>query len=178
MLLSLDYVIWLGGIIILNSAVATFAKGRAQLLSSLYKALPDLAHDYLPRLPVHVPDYLLLFALFSAIGFHDIDRQSVRSLLYCLSLRPMFVCLTTLPTCMPRPDFKTKSLFSKLFLSTHDLMFSGHTIVFLFSGSLIGGNLGSFISYLLPATLVAARQHYSIDVLVAMVLWQFFQKLN
>ena len=95
----------------------------------------------------------------------------VVTLLCCLTLRPIFICVTTFPSCVEMTD--SKSMYSKLFLSTHDLMFSGHTCIFTFCGFVIGGPMGFVIKFLFPISLIAARQHYTIDVIVAMFIYRF-----
>jgi len=34
--------------------------------------------------------------------------------------------------------------------------------------------IGNIIQYLFPITLITSRQHYTIDVLIAMVIYRFF----
>ena len=71
-----------------------------------------------------------------------------------------------------------------LFLSTHELMFSGHTIFMSFLGSTcflirtqsllvhyILVSTGAFLRFVLPLSLVAAKQHYTVDVIVAMIVY-------
>ena len=61
-------------------------------------------------------------------------------------------------------------------------MFSGHTIVFIFLAKLILNNnnnrilyyLGNIIQYLFPLSLITSKQHYSIDVLIAMIIYRYF----
>jgi hypothetical protein len=74
---------------------------------------------------------------------------------------------------MSKPN-KKETYYKKLFLSTHDLMFSGHTCIFMFFGKIIGGHIGIIIGYLTPVLLVMARQHYTIDILVSMIVYNYF----
>jgi len=69
------------------------------------------------------------------------------------------------------------SFYSKLFLSTHDLMFSGHTCFFIFFGKIINGYIGCFIQYFLPIVLIMSRQHYSIDIMVSFFVYNYFNLL-
>ena len=101
-----------------------------------------------------------------------------------MSMRPIFVIMTTLPTCMMEKkrtdgeqDPHEQDLYSKFFLSSHDLMFSGHTCLFMFFGNIIGGYPGYFIQYLLPISLVMSKQHYSIDVLTSFFVYNYFNLL-
>ena len=66
---------------------------------------------------------------------------------------------------------------------THDLMYSGHTIVFIFLGKMIEDDYysniflyisGNIIQYIFPISLILSRQHYTIDVVVAMITYNFF----
>jgi len=41
------------------------------------------------------------------------------------------------PNLYGKTNYRNKNSFEKIFTSTHDLMFSGHTIVFIFLGRLI-----------------------------------------
>ena len=160
-------IIWVGVIIYLNHLAATFAKERAKKIEG--RPLPDILHDILPHINRYTPDYLMFLSLVLCI--FDIKHVDVVILLCCLTLRPIFVCVTTFPSCVEMTD--SKSMYSKLFLSTHDLMFSGHTCIFTFCGLIIGGPLGFVIKFLFPISLIAARQHYTIDVIVAMFVYRF-----
>ena len=66
-----------------------------------------------------------------------------------LAIRPIFNSATILPSCMTSSK-TNQSIYSKLFLSTHDLIFSGHTCFFLFFGKIINGYIGIIIQYILP----------------------------
>ena len=56
---------------------------------------------------------------------------------------------------MPKP-IKTGNIYTKLFLSTHDLMFSGHSLFFISIGNMLNSH---FIKVFGPFLLVIARQH-------------------
>ena len=166
------YFLWLSNILILNFLAAIFARRRAEKhLSTPYKALPDLLQENLPVLHTHIPDYmLLLISIFVYFSNIKISKQELNALFYCLSLRPVFVCVTTFPTCMKKPKMP-QTFSNKLFHSTHDLMFSGHTCWFIFFGKLIGGNVGNIVQLILPISLIQSKQHYTIDVLVSMFVY-------
>lgn len=166
------YFFWLNCIISLNYLASLFAKHRAEIyILHPYNALPDILQEKLPCLPKYTPDYLLVLLSFIIYNFKiDIKIQEVNALFRCLSLRPIFVCVTTFPTCMKKIKSPTQ-IINKIFHSTHDLMFSGHTCVFIFFGRLIGGTSGDIVKYILPITLVQAKQHYTIDVVVAMLVY-------
>ena len=167
------YAGWVGLIIASNCAAAAIAHARAtRYLAHPYKPLPDVLHQILPRLPMHTPDYCLLICLFVvACGGYPVSARHLKQLLCTLSLRPMFIMATTLPTCMPEPP-KKRTWYSQLFLSSHDLIFSGHTCLFQFAGVVTGGSLGNVLRFVFPITLISAHQHYTIDVMVAMCVYE------
>ena len=176
------YLLWIIGIIILNQLAALFAERRAKKeLPMPYKALPDIIQENLPILYIHTPDYLLLYSLIFCFIYNytfSIDYEiHIKSLLYSLTIRPIFICVTTLPSCMKTENIK-KTWYTDMFICTHDLMFSGHTCVFIFCGKIIGGMIGYFIQFILPVSLIMARQHYTIDVLTAMFIYNFFYQYN
>ena len=173
------YILWVNVIVILNYLAASYAKYRAETFCvSPYKALPDILQETLPPLPKYIPDYMLVllgglvYFLNIAVSLHEFDR-----LLYCLSLRPLFVCATIFPTCMEKTK-DSKQIIHKILHSTHDLMFSGHTCCFMFFGRLIGGNVGTIVGYIFPITLVQAKQHYTIDTVVSMLVYNAVVKIT
>ncbi len=174
----ITYLCWTAVVIALNFTAALVARSRATThISEPYKALPDLAHDYLPTMSLHSPDYLLCTCLCITLATCEVHEEQVKDLLYALSLRPLYVTVTTLPTCMAKPE-KSRSMYSQLFVSTHDLIYSGHTCVFHFCGTVIGGSVGCVAQYLLPLSLVCARQHYTIDVLVAILMCEYINTFH
>ena len=169
MFLYVCFILWGVAVVYFNKMASNFATNRAMMIED--KPLPDILHDIIPKIHIHVPDYLL-FSCISYIVFFNVhvSNANIVRLLCTLSLRPIFVCLTTFPTCFHLKE-KNKSLYDKLFLSEHDLMFSGHTCCFLFFGSVIGGALGFGVKFVFPLSLIAARSHYTIDVIVAMLVY-------
>ncbi len=168
-MILLLYFLWGGAVVYFNCWAATFAAQRSKKLNDT--PLPDVLHDILPKIDDHAPDYLLLlcFVFVFCRGLH-VAPSDVARLLVCLSLRPVFVCMTTFPTCY---RVEPSSVYSRLFLSRHDLMFSGHTCVFMFFGLVVHGVLGCVVRFVFPLSLNAARQHYTVDVAVAMLLYSF-----
>lgn len=62
--------------------------------------------------------------------------------------------------------------YSRLLMSQHDYMYSGHTCIFMFLGGALPGMLGYGVQFACPLLLLtASRQHYTIDVVVAMVVY-------
>lgn len=167
-MLHIGFFLWGIAVVFVNHLASKFASKRALLIQD--KPLPDILHDVFPKIHYHLPDYLLLLCfLYTYFKFqiHDID---IVRLLCSLSLRPIFICLTTFPA-SDEEERSNPSLYDKIFLSKHDLMFSGHTCCFQFFGSVIGGSMGFSVSWLFPFSLIAARQHYTIDVVVAKLLY-------
>ena len=73
---------------------------------------------------------------------------------------------------MPKQNIKM-TYYAKIFLSTHDLMYSGHTCIFSFLGKIIGGYIGILVQFIFPILLVMSRQHYTIDILVSVLMYNF-----
>ncbi len=151
-----------------------------------YQSLPDIIHDciYIPKINLYSPDYLLGIILFCtiiklAVVSGDNVQLNLECLAYSLLLRSATVSVTIIPTCVPKPP-RHVDYYSKIFLSTHDLIFSGHTIIFILLGKIIESNnlffyiIGILIQFLLPILLILARQHYTIDVVISMVVYHFF----
>jgi|APSaa5957512535_1039671.scaffolds.fasta_scaffold40404_4 hypothetical protein len=164
-----------------SNAVSAFrVKKRAESrLINPYIPLPDLVHDYFPNIPLLIPDYFLLFCTSLAIIYYNSLLEIEKNLLcigLCAIIRSFSVFLTILPTCVPKPNEESKSLYATLFLSTHDLMFSGHSLLFIGIGKMLNS---FFIQVVGPLFLVLARQHYTIDVCVSGLVYFFvFQHLD
>ena len=153
----------------MNAWSAHKAKKIAETsLTEPYKPLPDLLHDTLPSIPFYFPDiYLGLSTLYATIYWDPSVNFELQIwvLMYCFMLRSIFVLLTILPTCVPAPaPVCNQTSCSSPFHSTHDLMFSGHSLCFLFIGTITSTPLICIIG---PISLVMARQHYTIDVCVS-----------
>ena len=70
---------------------------------------------------------------------------------------------------MAKPN-KTKNIYKNIFHSTHDLMFSGHTLFFIAIGNILNS---LFIQFFGPFLLVIARQHYTIDIFVSFLVYYY-----
>lgn len=144
------------------------ANSRAPaLLGSQTQPLPDLLHTALPQCPVWVPDVSL--ALLAAYVLLNADARTrvledkpLGTLLVAFAVRALTIHLTVLPTPVPRGAY----------CYGHDLWVSGHTLVFaaLAPASATAAALGA-------CTLIMARQHYSIDVLGAALLYHAAKSL-
>ena len=161
-------------IILLNRLAGIYTHKKAiKLLKEPYQKLPDILQDILPIIPTNIPDYVLGLCILSSIFYGTNDFNiCYETLLISLTLRPFFVISTIIPTCMPKPRINVEqSFYNKIFNSTHDLIFSGHTLVFMFCGKMIEGYIGLIIQYIYPLLLISSRQHYTIDVLVSFVVY-------
>jgi hypothetical protein len=171
-----NYLIILIYILVANKLASIYSKYRAcgGKITDPYKPLPDIIQETLPQLNTHVPDYLLLILLFYCLFFKNIHYREINALFLSLSIRPLFTVITTLPTCMVKQNLHYPSIYSYFFNQEFDLMFSGHTCVFIFLGKVLNNEFGMYVEFMLPITLVMARQHYSIDVLCSMFVYNYF----
>tara|TARA_A100001015_G_scaffold237475_1_gene270090 strand:+ start:103 stop:633 length:531 start_codon:yes stop_codon:yes gene_type:complete len=160
--------------LILNLVSAQWADRRAAKELSMHTAttpLPDILHSILPVIPFSSPDIFLLslLAILIANGNYY-DDAHMWALQVSVVLRAAVIHITLMPTCVPHPKSPPNGLYSKFFHCSHDLMFSGHTLCFLYVGACMHNSLVSVIG---PLMLIAARQHYTIDVCVAFVVYQY-----
>ena len=151
----------------LNIIAVSQVRKRAELrLIDPYIPLPDVVHDYFPKISVLIPDYFLFFCItliiFNYNSLFEIERNMLCMAL-CIIIRSFSVFLTILPTCMSVPN-KNPNIYESFFLSTHDLMFSGHSILFIGIGQMLNN---FFIQIFGPFLLIISRQHYTIDVCVS-----------
>ena len=154
-----------------------------------YNPLPDIIQNNFISTQTHLPDYLILisFILFIIKNIYLYNYYILYLNLYTLNLslllRSITISVTILPSCMPIHFFNNNNLYQQLFNSSHDLMFSGHTILFIFLSNIINHHnlllhLSSIIiKYLFPISLITSKQHYTIDVIIAMIIYRYF-KIN
>lgn len=173
---------WLQGVIIpvsfiLNYIISTYAKEKAlKHFIHPYSSLYDIIQVHTEPMYYHIPDIILLVLLsWMIICNAFLYVEDIAENLWCFSLsfilRSLFTQLTIFPSCVPSLE-PTKYLKPELFCGTHDLMFSGHTTFFMFYGSLIECVIPRvIIKYVLPFLLVTSRQHYTIDVIVSMLVY-------
>ncbi len=154
-------------------------------LEKPYTPLYDVVHHNTHAINFHFPDYLLAVSFVAAVvknlilpvDYSVIDKYS-ECLLHSFFLRAVMLQLTILPACREKqPHPKERSQVWFLLDSTHDLMYSGHTTWFIFFGHLIIDEhiglhvLGLIMQYVFPIFLILARQHYTIDVIVSMLVF-------
>jgi len=157
---------------ILNIISARYAQSNAENnLKNPYIALPDIIHHYTPKIHHLVPD-LFLLCCFILLILNYPKIHHVNAILLCVSwcfiIRSLTMHMTIMPTCMKKT--KSNTIYEKLFISTHDLMFSGHTIFFLAIAGMLKNIWIAIIGSLL---LIIARQHYTIDVFVSWVVYGY-----
>tara|TARA_B110001450_G_C17413311_1_gene396702 strand:+ start:91 stop:654 length:564 start_codon:yes stop_codon:yes gene_type:complete len=158
-------------------------------LDNPYVPVYDIIHKNTNKISTDVPEYLLalsfIFALINYLFFvtenyNEKLNNNISYLIYSLILRAVTTCTTIIPTCMPIP-IGEKSAYKKIFVSTHDLMYSGHTIIFIFFGKMLEYNsstniLGKVVQYIFPISLILSRHHYTTDVIVSFLVYNFFNK--
>jgi len=190
MLLSLGYVgaVWLHGIVV---RWTQWEASRVGINST--PALPDIIHRHLPAINakfILFPDIALIFwCIFTASAmYYTNNTYAMRHLLLAhgtiVLMRALCVGVTLFPT--PLPDnisFKQCYLirwYVAVVVSRNDLMFSGHTALYVLLGCTWTTylNVGSMFYcimiwtavFILSLSLIMARQHYTVDVLVAAFL--------
>lgn len=161
--------------IIMNIVSGNYVRERAEeRLLQPYNPLPDIIHDYFRKIPLIVPDVFLLFCILLLVYEYPyiLDfEKNVFTIGICTMIRSFSVCLTTMPTCMVKPS-GNNNLYSKCFLNTHDLMFSGHSLFFIGIGKMMNSFIIATVG---PFLLVIARQHYTIDVCVSFLVYFFVE---
>lgn len=166
-------------------------KNAETYLEHPYNPVYDIIHIHTQPISLHSPDYLLILAscaaLFKCYLIYHVQllrflENEINILSCCLLLRSITTQLTIVPTCMPLPNKKTPSKYSTLFVSTHDLMYSGHTILFIFFGKILEYNSSytwlymypaKIIQYIFPISCILSRQHYTIDVVISMIVYNY-----
>lgn len=154
------YLLFLWGLsICVNMGSTKIATYRSMLLPSNSKPLPDVCLEILPVLPDWTPDLFILFVcLIDVLLSFQFEKFLITS------SSAMFIrSITTWVTTFPTPLLSV----STLGYGQHDLMFSGHTVI-LFSAA--HSYVGYIIASLGAISILCARQHYTIDVLIAIVI--------
>ena len=174
-MIFVSYIVPLSCILITNKLASIIGTNRSKLMQEPFTPLPDIFHDILPITNVNVPDYLLVMTVIYLFFYgYNVEEYNPLPCIQSLLLRPFFVVSTTLPSCLKDTKNDESSYYNKMFVSSHDLMYSGHTIVFLSLGEIIGGSAGYIIQYGFPITLISSRQHYTIDVFVSFIVYHYF----
>jgi len=145
--------------ICLNLGSTYIATYRAKQLPDKSKPLPDVCLEILPVLPDWIPDtFILCVCLIDVLLPFQFENFLI------VSSNAMFIrAITTWVTTFPTPLLSS----STLGYGQHDLMFSGHTVI-LFSAA--HSFVGYTIAILGAISILCARQHYTIDVLIAIII--------
>jgi hypothetical protein len=149
-----------------------------RILEEPYEALPDIIHIFTPKINSFIPDYFLgSSALYALTSYNDLENveKNLSVFAICLYIRSVTMFLTIMPTCMPYIQPVKQSYYSSLFHTSHDLMFSGHSLCFFLIGNITNTPI---INYVGPFLLVVARQHYTIDVLVSALVYNYVYLLH
>ena len=154
------FLLFLWGLsICVNIGSTKIATYRSMLLPSNSKPLPDVCLEILPVFPDWIPDaFILCVFLIDVLLPFQFENFLIASS-YAMFIRS----ITTWVTIFPTPLLSV----STLGYGQHDLMFSGHTIM-LFSSA--HTYLGYIIASLGAISILCARQHYTIDVLIAIII--------
>jgi hypothetical protein len=183
------------------SRAGHMADARGPLLENPVAVLPDVGHDLVPFHPelAIAPDVILTLQCLGLLAFcagfkrrNDLVLAFVDMHVVMMALRSMCVAITVLPTCVHSCRLRhelgharaSESLSEWLqnggmASNCHDLVFSGHTIVYtlmflLFvdaSGAPLLVRLLNFALSLAGVfTLLSSRLHYSLDIFVAVAM--------
>lgn len=163
----------------LNSISSVCVRKRAErLLIHPYLPLPDLIHSYFPKINTFIPDYFLSWCISVSIYYYYSLINIEKNMLcvgICTIIRSFSVFFTIMPTCMPKPTINSNG-YTRLFVSTHDLMFSGHSLFFIAIGNMLNN---VYIQIIGPFLLIISRQHYTIDVCVSgLIYFYIYSKLE
>lgn len=154
------------------------------------RPLPDLGHRFFDinvwRKYHHIADILpviCVICLFIDDWINEHDLERIRE--YCLMhstmyfIRTFTIHATTLPTCVPgaaSKNYKARSYLGFIPSYDNDLMFSGHTTMSLMTLYFITNPVlfwfATFCAISCGILLIASREHYTVDVLVAFIASQ------
>lgn len=169
-----------------------FCKGYVQEISQRYyknypeKKLFDIGHEWIPyRSWSNTVVEILISLIFGSViylyFFQEKHRiQPITDIFYLLSVIIFLRCIFFTVTLLPKSDKKCQHSF--LFSSCNDLLFSGHTsktlillLVMHHYGlfSPLQQNLYLLLFLAMVYFIVSSRIHYTIDVLLAILLTYF-----
>ena len=158
-----------------SQAVSFYA---INILDDPFTPLPDIIHRTLPKLNKSIPNYFL-FLSFCYILYKNEYTQIENNLFtlgICIILRPFCLFLNLKPTCIKKEDSLQITYHQSFLYSTHDLMFSGHSLYFIFLGYI---SQTPIIYFFGPFLNVISHQNYSIDVIVSGLVYYFiYTKIN
>lgn len=152
--------------------------------------LRDVLHElWSVPCPLWLPDLMLVACWFIMLFEVVVPSETLlcRAML-CFVLRAVTVAVTSVPSCAPPIDPRVAARWpgSMVLWGRHDLMFSGHTVAYLFFADLFdtcdaawarSKAVQRVVRWIMPWTLVWARQHYTSDVIVAYVAYEAARNL-
>jgi hypothetical protein len=133
-----------------------------------FELLPDLSkYEILHDLTGVLPTLLLAYNWFRPGGWTGaVKNRYMLTLTFMYAARAMTNVVTQLPaakpgTCTPNPPLSF----------CNDYMFSGHTTYNIVTSYFLGKGMYPLYPILTSLTTIATREHYSIDVLVAWIIF-------
>jgi len=154
-------------VLVVNRVAASFAEQMAtgHPLIKPGNRLPDLLLDRLPIISYKVPETITALMVLNALSNQNHALTFLQTSLPVFCMRAIVICCTYYPTPM---------LLSPHFgQSAYDLMFSGHTTM-LFSAAY---SVSTYAMAGLGAlSIIAARQHYTADVVVAACITELVKR--
>ena len=165
-------IVWWVAAFCLNMGATRIATHRAKSLPANAPPLPDVLLELLPVMADWAPDVFIFLTMAVDVflpagsayyGGGELDTSALKRFINVSSSVMFIRALTTWVTSFPSPLLTESSLG----YGQHDLMFSGHTsMMFAAAASPLGYGLASFGAI----TVLCARQHYTVDVIVAIVI--------
>jgi len=134
-----------------------------------FEMLPDLSryevvHDLTG---VVIPSLFLAYKWFSAGGWSDaVKKRYLMTLTFMYAARAMTNIVTQLPSAKPGV-----CKVSPPFSFCNDYMFSGHTTFTIVTSYFVGKVLYPVYPIFASLVTIATREHYSVDVLVAWIIF-------
>jgi hypothetical protein len=133
-----------------------------------FELLPDLSrYEILHDLTGVIPSIFLLYKWFSADGWSSVVKSRyMTTMTFMYAARAMTTLVTQLPAakpgaCKPNPPLSF----------CNDYMFSGHTTFNIVTSYFVGKVLYPVYPIIASLVTIATREHYSIDVLVAWIIF-------
>jgi len=133
-----------------------------------FELLPNLSkYEILHDLVAVIPTLLLVYNWFRPGGWSDgVKNRYLLTLTFMYAARAMTIIVTQLPAakpgaCKPNPPFSF----------CNDYMFSGHITFNIVTSYFVGKVLYPLYPIISSLVTIATREHYSIDVLVAWIIF-------
>lgn len=146
--------IYLVIIVLLNLIICKYIKPNGDKIK-------DMGHTYIPKIPYCTNDVLALVTL--VMLFFHFKKIDFKKYFMFLAIMYTFRLITYWVTVLPHPE--------KDIRSTHDYVFSGHTTFNIVSSFFIGPPVWPTWPILTSIGTVASRQHYTVDVLLAWIIF-------